>query len=222
VIRKLSTMRRLAFLALLTALFVTGTALAARGDPERRITRADEARAKAMLVRQADLPGSSAGSAGVQGDFYCPALDASDLTLTGDATGRRFALGIMFVGSASQVYESVADAGAFWRRATGAAGVRCATSALRREFAQQGVRLVSLRTISFPRVSDRTSAFRVRLTATTPQGEVPAYVDLVALMRSRAHATVVVGSALTPPPRSEELRLARIVAKRMASAMRRA
>ena len=85
---------------------------------------------------------------------------------------------------------------------------------------QEGGRLVSLRQIPFPRVSDRTIAFRATLSAMTPQGTVPAYVDVIALMRSRAHATITVGSALTTPPRSEELHLARTVAKRMASAMR--
>lgn len=216
----LRPMRRLVVLALLLALAVTGTALAARGDPQRRITPADEARAKAMLVRQSDLPGSKAGAPTPDVDFYCPGLDGSDLTLTGDADGRRFAVGLMIVASASEVYESRADAGAAWRRATGADGVQCARSLLRRQLAQEGGRLVSLRQIPFPRVSDRTIAFRATLSATTPQGTVPAYVDVIALMRSRAHATITVGSALTTPPRSEELHLARTVAKRMASAMR--
>jgi hypothetical protein len=39
-------------------------------------------------------------------------------------------------------------------------------------------------------------------------------------MHSRAHASVVVGSALVAPTRAEELRLGRVVAKRMATAMR--
>lgn len=215
----LRPVRRLLALALLASL-VTGAALAARGDPLRRISPADEARAKAMLVRQSDLPGSRAGAPSPDIDFYCPGLDASDLTLTGDAVGRRFAVGLMIVASASDVYESRADAAAAWRRATSAAGIQCAKSLLRRQLAQQGARLVSLRAIPFPRVSDQTIAYRATMTATTPQGEVTAYVDVIALMRSRAHATITVGSALTTPPRSEELHLARTVAKRMANAMR--
>ena len=113
-----------------------------------------------------------------------------------------------------------ADASAAWRRATGPAGLQCARSVLRRQLAQQGARLISLRSIPFPRLSDRTVAYRATMTGTTPQGQVTAYVDVIALMRSRAHTTITVGSALTTPPRSEELHLARTVAKRMASAMR--
>lgn len=216
----LRRVRRPLALAILASLVVTGAALAARGDPQRQLTPADEARAKAMLVRQSDLPGSTAGSPGPDIDFYCAGLDASDLTLTGDAVGRRFAVGLMIAASASEVYESRADASAAWRRATGPAGLVCARSLLRRQLAQQGARLISLRAIPFPRLSDRTVAYRATMSATTPQGEVPAYVDVIALMRSRAHATITVGSALTTPPRSEELHLARTVAKRMASAMR--
>lgn len=216
----LRPVRRLLVLALIAALVVTGTALAARGDPQRRLTPADEARARAMLVRHSDLPGSEAGAPSPDLDFYCPGLDASDLTLTGDAVSRRFAVGLMIVASASEVYESRADAGAAWRRSTSTAGVRCAKSMLRRQLAQTSARLVSLRTIPFPRVSDRTIAYRATVTATTPQGKVTAYVDVIALMRSRAYTTITVGSALTTPPRSEELHLARTVAKRMASAMR--
>ena len=122
--------------------------------------------------------------------------------------------------SAAQVYESVADASASWRRATSAPRYDVRDRGPAREFAKQGVDLVSLRKIAFPRVSERSVAYRVTLSATTAQGKVPVYVDLVAMMHSRAQATVVVGSALVPPPKAEELRLARVVAGRMATAMR--
>ena len=123
--------------------------------------------------------------------------------------------------SAAQVYQSAGDASASWRRAVSAPGTACAAETLRREFAKQGVDLVSLRKVAFPRLAERSVAYRVTLAATTPQGQVPVYVDLVAMARSRAHATVVVGSALVPPQKAEELRLARIVAGRMAAALRR-
>ena len=176
-----------------------------------------------MLVKRTDLPAGFqpqlSGSADPHTD--CAAsVSESDLTLTGDAEGQQLALGVVFVSSAAQVYESGADASASWRRATSARGTRCATELLRREFAKQGVDLVSLRRVAFPRVSERSAAYRVTLSATTAQGKVPVYVDVVALMRSRAQATVIVGSALVPPQKAEELRLARIVAGRMATALR--
>jgi hypothetical protein len=220
VIRKLRPMRGVFAMVLLLALLGAGAALAARGDPQKRITPADQARAKAMLLRPADFPGFRVGPATGDSDVYCAALDASDLTLTGEAAGRQFASGAAFAGSSALVYESTADANAAWRRNTSAAGERCGRTLLRTEYAKQGVRLVSLRRIAFPRVAQRSVAYRARFVARTPQGEIPLTMDVVGLMHSRAQATVVAGSLLVTPDRTATSRLARLVAKRMATAMR--
>ena len=212
----------LAVAALLAFLALAASALATHQDPQKRLTKADNTRARAMLVKRTDLPAGFQPqlSSGADPHTDCaPSVSEADLTLTGDAEGPQLALGVLFVSSTARVYESAADASASWRRATSAPGTRCATELLRREFAKQGVDVVSLRKVAFPRVSERRVAYRVTLSATTAQGKVPVYVDLVALMRSRAQATVIVGSALVPPQKAEELRLARIVAGRMASAM---
>jgi hypothetical protein len=214
-------MRRFVAVALLVALVGAGSALAARGDPQKRFTPADQARARAMLLRASDLPGFRAGPNTGETDSYCKALDESDLTLTGEAAGRQFGLGVVFAASAAQVYESAADANASWRRNTSAAGEKCGREILRTEYAKQGVRLLSLRRLPFPSIAPRTIAYRARFLASTPQGQVPLTLDLVGLMHSRAQATVVLGSAVVAPDRQAELRLTRIVAQRMASAMRR-
>lgn len=216
--------RRLVAVSLLASLVAAGIASANHQDPQKKLTKADNARARAMLLKRTDLaPGFRAQQAGGEDPHNnCSAsVSESDLTLTGEAEGPQFALGVTFVGSASQVYESVADAATSWRRSTSAAGTKCATALLRREFAKQGIRLVSVRKIAFPRVysSDRTVAYRVKLSATSPQGTVSVFLDLVGLMRTRAHATVIVGSALVAPERAYELDLAQIVAGRMAKAM---
>lgn len=219
----MSRLRRLlACASLLVFLAASASALATHQDPQKQLTKADNARARAMLVKRTDLPTGFRPQLSSSEDPHtdCAAsVGESDLTLTGDAEGPQLALGVSFVSSAAQVYESVADASASWRRATSASGTRCATELLRREFAKQSVDLVSLRKVAFPRVSGRSVAYRVTLSATTAQGKIPVYVDLVAMMRSRAQATVIVGSALLPPQKSEKLRLARIVAGRMATAM---
>ena len=84
----------------------------------------------------------------------------------------------------------------------------------------QNIDLISFSKLDFPRVSERSIAYRVTLSATTAQGTVPLFIDIVGLLRLRAQAFVFVGSALIPPQRPEELRLARLVAGRMATAMR--
>lgn len=215
--------RLLACASLFVFLAVSASALATHQDPQKRLTKADNARARAMLVKRTDLPTGFRPqlSGGSDPHSACSAsVSESDLTITGDAEGQQLALGVVFVSSAARVYKSVADASASWRRSISAAGTKCATQVLRREFAKQGVGLVSLREVSFPRVSERSVAYRVELSAMTSQGTAPVYVDIVALLRARGQATVIVGSALVPPQRAEELRLARIVADRMATAMR--
>jgi hypothetical protein len=218
-----SSRRLLVFAALLAFLVAAGSVSANHQDPQKRLTPADNARARAMLVTRADLPPGFQGQADQAQDPHTdcpPGVSESDLTLTGEAEGRQFARGAVFVASAAQVYRSAADADSSWRRATSAAGVRCATTLLRREFAKQRIQLVLLRRVAFPRVSQRTVAYRVRLSAGTPQGTVPLFVDVIAHMHGRAQATVILGTPLVPPQRADELRLARLVAGRMAAAMR--
>ena len=216
-------MRRLISCLLLGCLVVVGAAAANHQDPQKRLTKADNARARAMLVKQSDLPAGFRVQPSSDDDphYTCPAsVSEADLTLTGEAHGKSFTTGVTFVESGSQVYESDADARASWRRSTSTAGIGCLSTLLRREYAKQGLNLVSLRKTAFPRVGERTIAFRIEIAAQSAQGTVPIFIDLVAQLHSRAQATVIVGAGVVAPPRAEEVRLARLVADRMARAMR--
>jgi hypothetical protein len=204
--------------AVLLSLAVAGTALGDRGDPKERFTRADQARAKAMLLRQSDFsiaytshPSSSGG-----GDFYCAALDESDLTLTGKATSPSFTATGEFVSSSSDVYASRADAAASWKRGTSSAGQQCLRAGLQAQFRGTTVKVVSFKRIAFPSRGQRSVAYRA---IATQQG-VRVYVDVVAMLVSRAEASVVYLTALGPPPAGELRRLTSVVEGRMEKAMR--
>jgi len=176
-----------------------------------------------MLLRKADLSPAyrAERSSGPDTEIDCPGLDESDLTLTGEGESPTFTLlDIEFVASVAQVYESWEDANASWKRGASAAGTRCLKETLRREFAKDGVRLRSLRKIAFPQVAQRTAAYRVALIAGTEAQPVPVYIDLVVLMHSRAQVGLYFGAGLAPTARADELRLARLIAGRMARAMR--
>jgi hypothetical protein len=207
---------------LVGCLVVVGAAAANHQDPHKRLTKADNARARAMLVKPSDLPGFQAQASNRDDPHYdCAAsVTEADLTLTGEARGKTFTTGVVFVESGSQIYESTADASASWRRSTSTAGIDCLTKLLRREYGKQGLQVVSVRKTAFPRLAQRTIVFRIEISAPSAQGPVPVFIDLVAQMHSRAQATVIVGSGVVAPPRAEELRLARLVADRMAQAMR--
>jgi len=210
--------RRLACFVVLLALVGTSAALAVRGDPQKKIAPADQARAEAMLLRKADfgLGFKATPASSDAGDFYCKALDESDLTLTGEAESPTFQGGVEFVSSLSQVYESLADSSTSWRRGTSAAGDKCVRDEFRRQFQKDGIRLESFRRMAFPRFAERSIAYRL---VASSQG-VRVFIDAVVLQQLRGQAALLLGSALAPMPKAEEVRLTRIVAGRMAKAMR--
>lgn len=205
-------------LLLLVGLVGSGVALAARGDPQERLTAADQSRARSMLVRQADM-NAAFGAIPTADDPnrpYCAALDESDLTITGQANSPSFTSTAEFVVSRAYLYESRADANASWSRGTSSAGQSCLRQAMRGELRGTAVRLVSFKRIAFPTVTGRTVAYRI---IASQQG-LRLYLDLIALQQGRAQVSIVYGTALAAPPASEERRLARLVAKRMAKEMR--
>lgn len=210
--------RRALALLLALSLATAGAALAGKGDPQKRIVPSDQRRAKSMLLRQGDFgPGFRAAPGPPESsDVYCKALDESDLTLTGEARSQTFAAGVEAYSSLAQVYGSRADSNASWRRGTSSTALECVRKQFRRAFAAQGGRLESFGRIPFPRVAEQSAAYRVVVSS---QG-VRAYLDVVALKQGRAHVALLTVSPLTPVPKEEETRLARVLARRMQSAMR--
>jgi hypothetical protein len=211
--------RGLLVCALVLALVGAGTALAARGDPKKELTPADNARARAMLLRKSDLAPTNVKSAPSQesdSNFYCKALDESDLTITGEARSPDFTVGFVAISSYSDVYESVADANASWSRGTSAAGQACLREGTRRELASQKGRMVSFKRVPLPRLAQRSFAIRV----VAARESVRVYLDFVALQHSRGFASFIVVTPLVAPPKAVSLRLGGIMADRMARAMR--
>jgi hypothetical protein len=209
---------RPALAAVVLVLAVAGAALAANGDPQRRITPADQARAKAMVLRASDFsaaytshPSSSGG-----GGFYCAAIDESDLTLTGSATSPSFTATAEFVVSRADVYESRSDSNASWSRGTSEAGQECLRVGIRRQLQGTAVRLVSFKRLAFPKRGQRSVAYR----AVASQQGLRIYVDVVAIQVSRAQVSVLYVSGLSPPSQDELRRLTGVVATRAAKAMR--
>jgi hypothetical protein len=202
-------------LALVVALVGVGTALAARGDPQKRITPADQSRAKAMLLRKNDVGREYVARRTPHGGrTYCKATDESDLALTGEAYSLDFDAANKFISSKAEVYESRGEANTSWQRETSAAALECGRKAL----ARSGGMAVTLRRRAFPRLTQRSIAYRYVF---SEQGVLRYYVDAVALQQSRAHAGVWFTSTLKPFPSSEQVRLVRILAARMAKAMAR-
>jgi hypothetical protein len=214
---------RKTFLLLVLAALVGASAAFAVGEPQKKITPADQARAKAMLMRQADvgigyrpIAGNSSGNAL---SFNCPALDESDLTVSGEASSPNFSSGLQTFSSASAVYVSASDAKASWRRGTSPAGFACLRAVFKRIARAGGLHFVSFGKMPFPAVAPQTAAYRWQ---NQVANGVRVYADVVLLMRGRAQSAVFLISGIDPLERPEAVRLTRLISSRMAKAMRNA
>jgi hypothetical protein len=217
----MGTVARL-FVVLVGGLLLSaGTASADHLDPEQRIRPADQARAKAMLLRPSDVQGfRRQPPSGADPHLSCRALDESDLIVTGDAESPSWTASVVFITSSSTVYATEKEASASWRRGTSAAGLRCLREELGREFARQGARVVSIRPLSFPTLAQRTAAYRLTIAGEAQGQTINLFLDFVVQKQGRAQTGLVVGSALVQPGRGAVVRFARTLATRMRTVMR--
>jgi hypothetical protein len=190
--------RRLAVL-LAACLAVPVLALAAEGEPKKRIVPADQKRAAAVVLKRTDLAAAwkRVRTPDSGDDLKCSGFnpDESDLTLTGESESEFESTdGTRYVASFSSVYVSVKDALASWARSVKPALARCAAQFFREGIAAEGGKTTILRQgrVAFPRVAPRTAAFRVTARVTfTEAGEattIPFTIQLVALGRGRGDA----------------------------------
>src|SRR5262245_57250202 len=135
-------MRRLALVGIAAGL-LSGAAYAAQGDPIERHTSADMARARAGLLRGADL--GAGWAVQPSNDDRCNAFhpDQSALVETGQAD-RTLARGQAVVGSDVTIYRTEAQARASWALNAKLAGMQCALEGLRRSL-PAGVPIATLR-----------------------------------------------------------------------------
>jgi hypothetical protein len=194
-----------------------GGSVRGTGRPNEKLTAADQAHAKALLLRKIDIGGPvEVERQSLKDDpHYCKATDQSDLTITGKAESKLFsAHGIDDIASSSaRIYSTAADAAAGWQRATASAGLECAAASARRGLQKSGFEFISLHKVPFPAVAPQTTAFRLTFRETKEQR---GYFDYVLLRDSRAATNLVFGSDLVPWAKADQIRIARLLAKRMA------
>ena len=175
-----------------------------------------------MLLRKSDFPSgftakrTSGDGDSSPGDLQCPGVKSEDVEPTGVATSPNFSRGPFFVLSNGTVFGTRPDAEAVWRDFDSRAGRACFAKIVGKAFEGRSVTLVSVRRVAFPRVGQRSLAYRLVAKFRT----VPVYLDWIMAKHSRAAIMIMAGGAFTPVPRSELVRLARISAGRMAAQMR--
>ena len=216
-------------LTVLVALAVTPVAWGADGEPKKALTSKGNATARSVVLKRGDL--STAFTLRTRPDedlpkgVRCGALDESDLTITGEAQSPDFQLSqpglFVTIGSTTNVYRSLGEAGKSWKRGTSAQTTTCLADIVRLSAPPgQRVSIVSAKRLTFPKVAPMTSAFRVVATMTIGGNQVRAYVDAIILQHGRIQSGVVFTSLGRPVGQADELGLAALVADRMARANR--
>ena len=216
-------------LTVLVALAVTPVAWGADGEPKKALTSKGNATARSVVLKRGDL--STAFTLRTRPDddlpkgVRCGALDESDLTITGEAQSPDFQLSqpglFVTIGSTTNVYRSLGEAGKSWKRGTSAQTTTCLADIVRLSAPPgQRVSIVSAKRLTFPKVAPMTSAFRVVATLTIAGNRVRAYVDAIILQHGRVQSGVVFTSLGRPVGQADELSLAALVADRMARANR--
>jgi hypothetical protein len=215
-------------LVVVAALVVTGSASAADGEPRRALTKKDQATARSIVLKRADLGAGFVARKRTDDDrlpkgVRCGALDESDLTVTGDAESADFQLanGPLFVtvGSTAQVYRTLREANASLRRGTSTQTATCLADIVRLSApAGQKITVVSSKRVAFPELAPKATAFRLVLTIAVGDRQVRAYVDAVVLQHGRYQSGLLFTSIGTPVGRADQVALASVVAKRLAKA----
>ena len=220
-------MRRLLAALLVLCIAVPAVALAADTDPKKKITAADQAKARSMVFKRTDFAaGWKKVPAAPDSDLVCPGFnpDESDLTLTGEAETDFEHAQIGFVGSASEIFATKEDAVNSWTRTDKPATARCIGY-----FFKQGqttkttkVTIVSAGRMAFPKLAPRTTAFKIvaRL-AITNEGKpttVPVTVQLVAFGQGRGDTSMIAFTPGAGVPMPELRALGKLLAARLAAA----
>jgi hypothetical protein len=214
-------LRRLSIIASLLACSLLVVAAAQAGKPrleQKRLRPADMALAKRTTVRASDLSPAWTRQAPTKPSNELPTcpgvdMDFSAFTITGTAHSS-FELGGAGVNSQVEVFKSRADAAGDFRKGTSIPALRCLGRWLRDEAAkrQPGVRFVSSRLLSRPRLGERAVLYRIVMDVPTDSVRVRVFLDVLGFQRGRSIITL--GFSNVNAPLRGPLVLARKVAAR--------
>ena len=197
-------MRRLGFAVLLLAVALSATAVAgATRDPrdeQIRLTAADNALAKRIALRAADLGGGWRRLGVTQSDeepLRCTRFnpDLSAFTITGRAATALSRSAGSSAASTVDVFKSRADAIGDFRATAKPEVARCLREVLEDQMAEQGggvftLRVLSSKVVRAPKVGDRRIAYRLLAQLGAQGVGIPVYLDIVGFQRGRSIAAL--------------------------------
>jgi hypothetical protein len=217
-------MPRAAFVVLFVAL-VAGLPAEAAAPPNRqqvRFNQADQAAARAALLRRADLGPTGWTGGRVKPDVPttvdCPGYEPrqTDLVLTGAAQADFHHTGIE-IRSVAQVLKTRSMVARDWRRSIADPRAMPCMRHLLAKGLKRGQRLVSFRKLAFPRLARYSAAYRMLIEVRAQGQRVLVFADEVLMRRSRTELTLAVAApaAVKASISRAEVRLARRLVARV-------
>jgi hypothetical protein len=214
---------RIAFAAGAVAVALGASALAVAGDGKEQIklTAADQAAAKAVVLRRADL-----GSTGWQGGATKPDLTStlscpnfhpkvSDLVITGAAQAN-FRRSALVFGNLVVILRTRRMVALDWARSFLAPGaIRCLRRTMSTALGSNG-KLVSFKKLGFPSLAPRTAVYRAVISVQAGAKAVRVITDLAFFAKSRTEITLNVAAPASAASAisAAERRLARALVTR--------
>jgi hypothetical protein len=212
---------RLVFILFGGALALAPLVAAGDGKEQVRLNPADQAAARAVVLRRADL-----GASGWQGGPVKPDLSSgptcpnfhpklSDLVITGAAEAV-FHRSVLHIGTAVEVLQTRRMVRLDWQRSILAAGaIRCLRHTIVKGLGSNA-QLISFAKVWFPHVSTHSARFRGVVSVEAFGREARLVTDIVFALRGRTELTLnVVGPASAKSALSAaEIRLARVLVSR--------
>ena len=196
---------------LLAGAVLVPLASAANGEPQKAYTKADQARAKAASLRLADLgAGWKATPAGSDDSSprcstYNP--NQSDLVETGKYSSPNFMRSAdgSFVAATTGVFRTAMMAGKAYSRVATPALPGCFGELFTKGIAKPtSAKVVSVGRLAFPRVGDRSIAYRLVAAVTTKLATVPVTIDLVTFTKGRTDVALIMAGTLKAFPAAFE------------------
>jgi hypothetical protein len=219
----LNPARLLAFAAVVFV-FPSVAVGASRGSHPSAAQRAAIAAARATLLRHSDLHGWSSSP----GPKKAPALtcgafepNVAGVKPLGAAASPTFAQSSSgpFVSGTAYVYGSSAKERTFWHRVVTRRLETCVADGLEAGSTSSVTFDVNHKSLmSLPRIGARDAGYRVSGSAVSTDGSQTVYLDMLVVANGSAIGAISFTNFFDPVPRSFELRMARLVAKRLGSA----
>jgi len=214
---------RLLAVAILAVVAVP-VALAADGQPQKRLTKADQAKARAIVLRQADVPAGWVAKPNTNTSQDNPRCsnynpDQSDLIETGDVDSPDFSRSDgSFVSSSVGLFKTVTMARTGYARVAGPQLASCFGELFTKGAAPAKVELLQVGPLAFRHLGDRSNAYRLTANVTVQGTKIPVGIDIVTFNRGRVDAAMIFLGISKPRQLAFEQSLAAKVAARASAA----